>query len=342
MTGGTMPGFVARRFAWALLVLFVVTTLTFFLSRVVPADPAAFLAGQNATAESIASIRAEYGLDKPVAAQYVSFLAGVLHGDFGISIRTKQPVGADLAAFLPATLELLLFSFTLYIVTSWFLAILAVRSVGGVLDQAIRIFTMLGSGIPVFWLGMALQFVFFYKLGWLPIGGRFPVRETPPDTITGFYLIDSLLGGSLHDFRQAFVALILPSAAIVINLLAVGTRMSRASLLTEYNKRYVRTAIGKGASRGRVLYKHVLRNAISPVLAVTGIQFGYMISWVILVEVIFNWPGIGLYAYQSFEVFDYAPVVALAIVSTIVFLVINFLMDLIYPVIDPRVRSAVS
>jgi peptide/nickel transport system permease protein len=118
--------------------------------------------------------------------------------------------------------------------------------------------------------------------------------------------------------------------------------MSRASLLTEYTKPYVRTAMGKGAGKARVLYKHVLRNAITPVLSATSIQFGYMISWVILVEVIFNWPGIGLYAYQSFEVFDYAPVVALAIVSTLVFLVINLVMDLLYPVIDPRVRSALS
>jgi peptide/nickel transport system permease protein len=337
-----MFAFLLRRMAWAILVLFVVTTLTFFLSRVVPADPAAFLAGQNASPETIIRIRTEYGLDRPVGEQYLAFLGQIAHGDFGLSIRTKRSVGADLMDFLPATLELLFFSFVLYLLASWFLAILAVRNVGGVLDQAIRIFTMLGSGIPVFWLGMALQFIFFYKLRWLPIGGRFPVRETPPDTVTGFYLIDSLLSGSLHDFWQSLIALILPSMAIVINLLAVGTRMSRASLLREYAKPYVRTARGKGAGYDRVLYRHVLRNAISPVLSATSIQFGYMISWVILVEVIFNWPGIGLYAYQSFEVFDYAPVVALAIVSTFVFLVINLVMDLLYPVIDPRMRGVLS
>jgi peptide/nickel transport system permease protein len=189
---------------------------------------------------------------------------------------------------------------------------------------------------------MALQFVFFYKLSLLPIGGRFPIREIAPPDVTGFYLVDSLLAGSLGDFWKSLQSLILPSLAIVLNLLAVGTRMSRASLLNEYGKPYVRTAKGKGVGSFRILYKHILRNAVTPVLSATSIQFGYMISWVILVEVIFNWPGIGLYAYQSFEVFDYAPVVALAIVSTLVFIIINIIMDILYPLIDPRVESVLT
>jgi ABC-type dipeptide/oligopeptide/nickel transport system permease component len=135
---------------------------------------------------------------------------------------------------------------------------------------------------------------------------------------------------------------VLPSLAIVLNLLAVGTRMSRAALITEYEKEYVRTARGKGVGSSRILYKHVFRNALAPLLTATSMQFGYMLSWVILVEVIFDWPGIGLYAYQSFEVFDYAPVVALALVSTAAFSIINVALDLIYPVIDPRMRSALA
>jgi ABC-type dipeptide/oligopeptide/nickel transport system permease component len=337
-----MLSFFAKRFAWSILVVFVVATLTFALSRVVPADPASFLAGQNASTETIARIRSEYNLDKPIWLQYGSYMGGLLHGDFGQSIRTKQPVGADLRSFLPATLELLFFSFAAYFLACWALAILAVRSHGKWIDSSIRVFTMLGSGIPVFWLGMALQYLFFYKLHLLPLGGRFPLRDTPPDTITGFLLIDSLFAGNPTAFVAAFEALILPSLAIVLNLLAVGTRMSRAALLTEYSKPYVRTARGKGVGPHRILYRHVLRNAVTPVLSATSIQFCYMISWAILVEVIFNWPGIGLYAYQSFEVFDYAPVVALAIVSTVVFLAINVVMDLLYPLIDPRVRGAIS
>jgi ABC-type dipeptide/oligopeptide/nickel transport system permease component len=334
--------FLLRRVGWALLVLLIVATLTFFLSRVVPADPAAFLAGQNASADTFARIKAEYGLDKPLVVQYASYMAGLAHGDFGLSLRTKRPVATDLASFLPATLELLIFSFVFYLIASLGLAIAAARHPGGRVDAGIRLFTMLGSGMPVFWLGMALQFLFFNKLGLLPLGGRFPLREAAPPVMTGFLVVDSLLAGRPEACLSALRCLVLPSLAIVLNLLAVGTRMSRAALITEYEKEYVRTARGKGVGSSRILYKHVFRNALAPLLTATSMQFGYMLSWVILVEVIFDWPGIGLYAYQSFEVFDYAPVVALALVSTAAFSIINVALDLIYPVIDPRMRSALA
>jgi ABC-type dipeptide/oligopeptide/nickel transport system permease component len=331
--------FLLRRIAWAALILLVVATLTFFLSRLVPADPAAFLAGQNASAETVARIRTEYGLDRPLAAQYRDYMISLLRGDFGLSLRTKRAVALDLAAFFPATLELLLFSFVLYVVASLGLAIAAARRPGGRIDSAVRLFTMVGSGMPVFWLGMALQFIFFYKMGLLPLGGRFPLRQAPPQTVTGFLLIDSLVAGRPDAFLSALRCLLLPSLTISLNLLAVGARMSRAALISEYAKEYVRTARGKGASSGRILWRHVLRNALAPLLSAASMQFGYMISWVILVEVIFDWPGIGLYAYQSFEVFDYAPVIALAMVSTAIFTLINMGMDILYPLIDPRMRS---
>lgn len=328
-----------KRLAWGVLVLLLVAVLTFFLSRVVPADPAAFLAGQNASEETVARIRAEYGLDQPLITQFVRYVGGLVRGDFGESIRTHRPVATDLADFLPATLELLIVSFVLYLVASFYLAVAAARRAGGWLDSSVRLGTMLGTGIPVFWLGMALQFFFFYKLHWLPLSGRFPIRDIPPPTVTGFLLIDSVLAGDPSALWASLRSLVLPALTIVLNLLAVGTRLSRAALIEEFDKLYIRTARGKGVGPRAILYKHVLRNALSPILTVTTMQFGYMISWVILVEVIFDWPGIGLYAYQSFQVFDYAPVIALAIVSTAGFVLINLVMDLLYPVIDPRVRS---
>lgn len=337
-----MLSFLTRRLVWGVLVLLLVATLTFFLSRVVPADPAAFLAGQNASEETVARIRTEYGLDRPLTDQFASYIGGLVHADFGESIRTHRPVGEDLAQFLPATLELLVVSFILYLAISFYLAVAAARRPGGPLDSVIRLLTMLGTGIPVFWLGMALQFLFFYKLHVLPLGGRFPIRDLPPADHTGFLLIDSLLAGDLTAFWHSVQSLLLPAFTIVLNLLAVGTRLSRAALIEEFDKLYIRTARGKGLSRRIILYKHVLRNALSPVLTATTMQFGYMISWVILVEVIFNWPGIGTYAYQSFQVFDYAPVIALAMVSTAGFVVINLVMDLLYPIIDPRMTSVAS
>jgi len=332
-------GFLLRRLVWGLLVLLSVAVITFILSRVVPADPAAFLAGQNASEATVQRIRVEHGLDRPLPAQFVSYMAGLARGDLGESIRTRRSVSADLAQYLPATLELLFVSFVFYLAISFFLAALAARRPGGAVDGVIRLLTMVGTGIPVFWLGMTLQFVFFYKLHWLPLDARFPIRESAPPVVTGFLLVDSLLAGSLTAFFGSLQHLALPAATIVINLLAVGTRLTRAALIREQDRLYVRTARGKGLSPRRILFKHMLRNALSPILTATTMQFGYMISWVILVEVIFDWPGIGLYAYQSFQVFDYSPVIALALVSTAGFVIINLAMDLIYPIIDPRVQS---
>ncbi|MCX5516426.1 ABC transporter permease [Kaistia algarum] len=337
-----MVNFLLKRFAWGILVLLLVAVITFFLSRVVPADPAAFLAGQNASEATVQKIRAEYGLDRPLTEQFASYMVGLAQGDLGESIRTRRSVSTDLAQYLPATLELLLVSFTIYLIASFSLAVMAARRPGGFVDGAIRLLTMVGTGIPVFWLGMALQFLFFYKLHWLPIGARFPIRETAPPVVTGFLIIDSMLAGSPSALFGTLKHLTLPALTIVINLLAVGTRLSRAALIQEQSRLYVRTARGKGLGPRTILYKHVLRNALSPILTATTMQFGYMISWVILVEVIFDWPGIGLYAYQSFQVFDYSPVIALAIVSTAGFVLINLLMDILYPIIDPRVQSVGS
>lgn len=335
-----MFSFIVRRFLWGVLVLILVAITTFFLSRVVPADPAAFLAGQNASEETVARIRAEHGLDKPLLQQFFIYAEGLATGDLGQSIRTRRPVARDIAQFLPATLELLAVSFAIYVSLSITLAFWAVRRPNGLVDNTVRLTTMLGTGIPVFWLGMALQFIFYYKLQWLPLGARYPIREIAPPDVTGFLLIDSLLAGSATAFLASITYLALPVATIVINLLAVGTRMSRAALMTERDRHYVRTARGKGLKQGQILFRHMLRNAMIPILTVTTIQFGYMLSWVILVEVIFDWPGIGLYAFQSFQVFDYSPVIALALISTLGFVVINLIADLLYPIIDPRVEGA--
>ncbi|MBL8583670.1 MAG: ABC transporter permease, partial [Rhizobiaceae bacterium] len=287
-----MAGFLVKRVAWGVLVLLLVAVITFFLSRVVPADPAAFLAGQNASEETVQRIRAEHGLDRPLSEQFVSYMAGLARGDLGDSIRTRRSVSQDLAQYLPATLELLMVSFVVYLITSFSLAVLAAKRPGGAVDGFIRVMTMVGTGIPVFWLGMALQFLFFYKLHWFPIGARFPIREVAPPVVTGFLLIDSLIAGSPAAIFGSLKHMMLPMLTIVINLLAVGTRLSRAALIQEQGRLYVRTARGKGLGPRTILYKHMLRNALSPILTATTMQFGYMISWVILVEVIFDWPGI--------------------------------------------------
>lgn len=327
-----------RRVAWSVVVLFVLATITFMLARVVPADPAAFLAGQNASAQTVAIVRHEYGLDKPLGVQYRDYMTGLLHGNLGISISTRDTVASDIGTYLPATLELLIASFCVYIALSLFLGVVLAYRVRGVANSIINLLTMAGTALPVFWIGAVLQLLFFYYLGWLPLSGRLDATANPPAQVTGFYTIDSLLAGELGTFVDAIRHLILPAAAIVLSLLAVGIRQTRAAVDAELTQQYVRTARGKGLSELRVILKHVFRNALNPILTVTGIQFGYMVSWVILVEVVFNWPGIGLYAYQAFQVFDYAPIIAVTLISTVVFLVVNLLTDIGYAILDPRVR----
>ena len=330
--------FLARRFAWSLVVLFVLATITFVLARIVPADPAAFLAGQNASQAAITSIRHEYGLDKPLDIQYINYMSGLLRGSLGISIRTRDPVASDMASYLPATLELLFASFFVYVTASLLLGITTAYHARGPFGVVVKLLTMAGTALPVFWIGAVLQLVFFYRLGWFPLGGRLGELATPPPQVTGFYTIDSILAGQWSTFVDAVAHLVLPSAAIVLSLLAVGMRQTQAAVMQELGRHYVRTARGKGMSEPRIALKHVLRNALNPILTVTGVQFGYMVSWVILVEVVFNWPGIGLYAYQSFQVFDYAPIIAVTLIATVVFLAVNLLTDIAYAVLDPRVR----
>jgi len=335
-----MAAFLLRRAVWALLVVWIVSLITFVLSRVVPADPAAFVAGLGATPSQIATIRKEMGLDRPLPAQYIDYVRGLSHLDFGTSIRTRQPVASDLRAFLPATLELIVVSFAIYLVLSFVLGVLAALKPGGLVDLIIRLGAISGSAIPVFWFAIVLQIVFYSRLGWLPIGGRIGVHETPPAHATGFFAIDSLLAGNGSLFLSVLKHLILPVAAIVMSLLAVGTRLIRATFIEELGKPYVRVAASKGIGQRAILTRHVLKNTLNPIITVASIQFAYLLAWTILIEAIFNWPGIGLYAYQSFQALDYAPIMALALVTSVAFVLINVLTDLIYPLIDPRIARS--
>jgi ABC-type dipeptide/oligopeptide/nickel transport system permease component len=332
-----MATFLLRRALWALLVIWAVSLITFTLSRVVPADPAAFVAGLGATKSQIASVRKEMGLDRPLPAQYVSYVRGLVKLDLGKSIRTRRPVAADLRHFLPATLELILISFGLYIFLSLALGVFAALHPSGIVDLAIRFGVISGSAIPVFWLAIVLQLLFYTRLGWLPIGGRIGVHETPPPFVTGFFTIDSLLAGDFHLFLSVVKHLILPVTTVMLSLLAVGTRLARATFREELSKPYVRVAASKGLSERRILFRHVLKNALNPIITVTSIQLAYLLAWTILIEAIFTWPGIGLYAYESFQALDYNPIMALALLVSVAFVVINLITDLIYPLIDPRI-----
>jgi peptide/nickel transport system permease protein len=332
-----MLRYVIRRLAWTVLVLFLISLITFVLSRVVPANPAAMVTGLGASTEQIQEVRRVMGLDQPLPVQYERYMKGLVHLDFGKSIRTQRSVTSDLRVYLPATFELMIISFVAYVVIAIPLGVLAAVRTGGIIDFVIRGVSIVGSGVPVFWLALLLQLVFFARLGILPSGGRIGARAAPPPHLTGFFTIDSLAAGDVHLFVSVVKHMILPVTAIVISMLAVGVRMTRSSMLQELNEHYVRTARSKGLEERRILMGHVLRNALNPVISMFGIQLGYLLAWIILVETIFQWPGIGLYAYSSFQGLDYAPIMALTLVFSAFFVLVNLVTDLIYPLLDPRI-----
>jgi peptide/nickel transport system permease protein len=333
-----MLGYVLRRLGWAVLILLLITVITFVLSRVVPANPVVMAAGLGASTEQVQEVRRVMGLDQPLPIQYERYMEGLARLDFGKSIRTQRSVGQDLQVFLPATFELMIISFAIYVLIALPMGVLAALRPGGVTDGVIRFSAMLSSAMPVFWIAMILQVVFFARLGWLPSGGRVDVRAVGPPLVTGMFTIDSLLAGDVGTFMAVLKHLILPVSAIVLSLLAVGTRLTRATMLQELDQQYVRTALGKGLRGYQIVFAHVLKNALNPVISMLGIQLGYLLAWIILVETIFQWPGIGLYAYDSFQGLDYAPIMALTLVFSLFFVLVNLVTDLLYPVLDPRIR----
>jgi peptide/nickel transport system permease protein len=328
--------YLLRRLVGAVAVLFGVVTGTFVLSHIVPSCPACAVAGLRAGPAQIAAVAHQLGMDRPVSDQYVTYLSGLVRGDFGISYISRQPIGPAMLTYLPATLELVLYSFVIYAVLGVTFGMVWAWRGNRPESWLIRLVSMLGTALPVFWFAMVLQLWLGSRMGWFPITGRLDV-EAPP-TVTGFYTIDSLVGGNLPAFTNAAWHLVLPVTALVMWMFAVATRLTQKSVTEEMRMPYVRTAIAKGASTRRIMFRHVFRNAINPVITMLGLQFGWLLGGTVLVEVVFSWPGIGTYMYNALQTFDFPAIMAVTVVITLGFVVVNLLVDLMYPVVDPRIR----
>jgi peptide/nickel transport system permease protein len=329
--------YVARRLLLMVLVVFGMSVITFALSRVVPGNPARLLAGPHARQEQVDALAERYRLSGPILEQYGVYISSLLRGDLGLSVTSRRPVAEDLAQYLPATIELTATAFLLTVLVGVPLGILSAAKRGGPLDHASRLVSIAGVSLPIFWLGLVLQVLFYKHLGLLPIGGRLGTLDIPPPRVTGAYLVDSLLAGDLSLFRSAFLHLILPAATLAAGSLAVVTRMMRASILETLGADYVRTARAKGLSDGGVLRRHVVRNAFIPTLTVLGLQVGYLLAGNFLVESVFNWPGIGLYAIDAISNLDYAAIMGVTLVVSVVYVVVNLVVDVLYVVLDPRI-----
>jgi peptide/nickel transport system permease protein len=316
-----------------------VVIVTFLLTRVLPGDPAAYFAGPAATAEAILEVKKSLGLDKSWPEQFVRYVKDLSRGDLGKSLTSGQAVTSDIAARLPASAELTLVGLIVSMMIAVPLGIAAAVKQGSFVDHACRIVATAGVSLPVFFTGLILVYVFYYLLGWSPAPlGRLDVFYSPPPHVTGFYLIDSLLAGEWETFRASLSQLIVPAATLAIFSLAPITRMTRASMLAVLSSDFVRTARASGLTPRTVIVTYAFRNAMLPVITTLGMVFSFLLGANVLVEKVFAWPGIGSYAIEALIASDFAPVQGFVLTMAIMYVALNLLIDMLYGVIDPRVR----
>lgn len=335
-----MIRFLLRRVAFLLLSLAGLVVLTFVISHVAPSDPAALAAGPDATAAMIAIIRHQYGLDQPLPMQFLRYVGELARLDLGHSITTGHRVSADLAIYLPATLELVLLAMGFAVVAGVALGILAAIRREGWIDHAARIFAVSGIAVPAFWIALILQLLFSVYWRLLPIGGQLPVAVAPPRPITGMVILDALLRGQPAVASTALVHALLPAFVLSLPCLASILRITRQEMIEVLQAHYVRTARAQGIAPARVVVKFALRNAMVPILAMIGLRFGFMLGTSVLVETVFDWPGLGLYAVTSATSADFAPVMGATLAIGVLFMLATLVVDLLYAVADPRIRIA--
>lgn len=333
-----MINLIIRRLISIVPVILGMTLLTFTLSHIVPADPARLLAGPRASADVVEKIRHDNGLDRPFWQQYVSYIGGVLRLDFGMSFSTFRPVRTDLAEYFPATAELSFFAMVFAVVFGIGIGILSAVRQDSWMDQVARFLAINGISMPVFWLGLLAQLFLYQKLGWFPFGGRISDEAILPSNISGFLTLDSLLAGNWKTFFDAIQHLLLPAFVLGLEPLAILARITRTSLIEVLREPYIITARAKGLREYFVIFKHGFRNALLPVVTMIGLLIGYLLSGSVMVETVFTWPGIGRYAARAISSADYNAVMGVTLVVSLIYLISNLLVDLIYARLDPRIN----
>lgn len=330
---------IGKRLMFAIPSLIGVVIVTFLLTRALPGDPAAYFAGPAADKAAVEQIRKKLGFDKPLIEQFVRYTADLAKGDLGNSLTTGQPVATEIKNRLPASAELTLLGLFVSIVVAIPLGILAATRPGSWIDHLCRITTTAGVSLPVFFTGLVLVYVFYFRLGLAPAPlGRLDVFATTPPTITGFYLIDSIIARDGEAFRSALGQLVLPVATLAIFSLAPIARMTRASMLAVLSSEFVRTARASGLSPRTVTLTYAFRNAMLPVITTLSMVFSFLLGANVLVEKVFAWPGIGSYAVEALIASDFAPVQGFVLTMAVMYVVLNLVIDILYGVIDPRVR----
>ncbi len=336
-----MLKFILKRLVLLIPTLLGVITLVFFMIALAPGDPARVMLGERANAEQLAQLRSELGLDQPLSKQYLLYIGRVLRGDLGKSIVTQQKITNELSARLPATIELAITATIFASILGIVLGVAAARRRNSWVDYSTMTGSLVGVSMPVFWLALVLIMIFSVGLDLLPTGGRMDVRLYFKP-ITNYYLIDGIImwfrEGNSDYFVSALKHIILPTVALGTIPLAIIARTTRSNMLDVLNQDYVKTARAAGVPEGKVVFRYALRNALLPVITVIGIQFGMLLSGAILTETIFAWPGIGKWIYHSIGARDFPAVQGGILFISFFFVVINLVVDLLYSVINPRIR----
>jgi len=330
---------IAARLVSAAPTLIGVVLVAFALTRLLPGDPAAYIAGPAATSASIEEIRHHLGLDKPVIEQLFIYVRALAHGDLGMSLTSGQPVLDDLRHRLPASLELTFYALALAIGVGVPLGVGAALRPRGLVDRICNLVSTFGQATPTFFLGLLLVFVFYYELGWAPAPlGRLDVVYASPTEITGFWTIDAALAGDGSTLAQVAAQLVLPSVTLGLFGLGPLARVTRAAMIEALASDYIRTARAAGLSPRKVLWSYAFRNAVLPVLNASSVVFSYMLGASVLVEKVFGWPGVGAYAIDAVLASDFAPVQGFVVAMALLYLAMNLIIDVIAGLLDPTVR----
>jgi len=333
-----MVRYIAGRLVALVAILISVTVVTFAIAQLSTADPAVQLAGDFPPDEVVQQLREELGLDKPVPVQYVLYVKGLLHGDFGRSYFSKQPISSELMERIGATFELATTALLVSILIGIPTGIAAAVYRNSAIDHFGRFLALFGTAVPVFFLGLLMVRVFYTELNLLPASGRYSLELQPPRAVTNSIIVDSILARDWIVLRSATTHMILPALTLGLFGAGVIARVMRASMLDILNADYIIMARVKGLSFRRIVLVHALRNAMLPALTVIGLTYGALLGGAVLTETVFSWPGLGLYGVRALTYLDFPAVMAVVILITLAYVLMNLVVDILYGVLDPRVR----
>ncbi len=325
---------VLSRLAWFVPTIAGLIVIVFLISNVIPTDPVRMIAGENATLEQIAALRIKLGYDKPVAIQLLNHFRDVLSGNLGVSIYSQRPISEDLSRRLPATLELTLAAITLAVLVGIPLGVVSAVKRNAWIDHVLRVVSVSGLAIAAFWLAMELQFLFSMKLRAAPLNGR--IDGFGPESYTGFMVIDSLLTWDMESLRSALSHLALPTLTLALPAAATIVRFSRAGVLEVINSNHVMYQRAMGLPPRLIVWKYVLRNALISTVTQIGLIFGVLLTNAVVIETVFDWPGVGSFAVQSILQSDHKAIIGFTIWTGGLIVIVNLIVDIVHSIIDPR------